>query len=702
MDVFRTRWLAVATTTAAVLVGIPAVATTTATATTAAATTATAEAPADAGTPPFALEDGSYPDSADVLADTGATLVRGNGGITYTPCDDQNHYQIKIWARGIKLPDERMCFAAGLDGTLTVSIPDAYRIQTYGRDVRAGISVAGASQTLDVPRDSAKGFGEAGSDRKAAVLLELRVTGSAAPHGGGQPIGSAEVAYHAKLDIGDGKRSCSATLVDPSWVLAARSCFADDPAKDNTVEDGAPKQPTTVTVGRTVLNSSGGHTANITRLVSRTDRDLVLAHLDRPARDIAVPALAGTAPVPGEALTAGGFGRTATDWVPAQLHRAAFTSGAVDGTGFGLVPKDEAKDLLCQGDAGGPVVRSVAGKPVLAGITSRTWQTGCLGDLLYASQPGGQAVRVDDIAGWIALTAGEKTAVVVQNGTGLHQGVRTVDGAWSGLTDVEAKAGSIGGVRASAAAGSDGDTHVLALGGDGKVHHTVRRADGSWTAFGDVNEVAGGLSGISRVSAAFVGSDLHVIAIANGRPYHTVRTAQGHWTPFGDVFSVNGDAGTVTSVATANVGGQLHVAVVSGGRALHTIRTTAGNWGPWGDTAVAAGATGPVSYVALAGAGDEAHLVIGTDNGTRQFHALRRSSGSWEPFGDLAGVWGQVTVGSLGATAVGGELQLAAVTSDGKVLHTVRRADRGWAPAVRPPLAGMTGNPTSVALAGTS
>ncbi|WP_328959776.1 hypothetical protein [Streptomyces virginiae] len=160
--------------------------------------------------------------------------------------------------------------------------------------------------------------------------------------------------------------------------------------------------------------------------------------------------------------------------------------------------------------------------------------------------------------------------------------------------------------------------------------------------------------------------------------FHTIRTAAGHWTKFGDVAGVVGPIGTVTHAATASVGGQLQVIAISGGKAFHTIRTPAGNWSLWGNVAQAANPTGPITSVSMAGTGSDAHIVIATDNGRHQYHAIRKSNGSWDTFVDLKDVLGTVTAKSLGATTVDGELQLTATTADNKALHTIRHTDRTW------------------------
>ncbi|MFD5408664.1 RICIN domain-containing protein, partial [Streptomyces nojiriensis] len=340
--------------------------------------------------------DGSYPGSEQVLADTGAKLIRGDGNITHVSCNDP--HQIKVWARDLKLPDERMCFAAPRGtGFLTVSIPGAYRIQTYERSVKADISVKDQTQSLDVASNTSKGFGEAGTDPSAAVLLEMRVTGSSSPTPQGPTEGN-PLSFTGKLNIGD-TRSCTATLVAPLWVVTAKSCFADDPAKSNTVAAGAPKNKTVLTVGRSDLTTNGGHTRDIVELVPHADRDLVLARLAVPASNITPVALSATAPAPGQELTLAGFGRTLTEWVPSKLHSATYTVGATNAGGFDVAAKSPADASLCKGDAGAPALRTSNGTLALAAIASRSWQDNCLGGT--GTKTGAYTTRVDDLAGWI-------------------------------------------------------------------------------------------------------------------------------------------------------------------------------------------------------------------------------------------------------------------------------------------------------------
>lgn len=686
----RTRWWLPATTaTAAVLLG--------------AATplaSAAGEPPANAGAP-FIFEDFSYPGSDQVLAETGAKLIRGDGNIRYTSCDGP--YQIKVWARDLKLPEERMCFAAGSTGFLTVSIPGAYRIQTYKRDVSASISVKNATETVVVPHDESRGFGEAGANPSAAVLLELKVTGTSDTTPRGIDYDFEGLPFSSKLYIGDAKRSCSGALVDPQWVITAKSCFADDPVNSNTVAAGAPKDKTTVLVGKSQM-TSGRHTTDIVELVPHPDRDLVMARLAQPATKITPVAVSTTAPAAGQGLTVAGYGRTKTDWIPFSRHETTFTAGTVAATGFDLAAQTPADATVCAGDAGGPALRGVKGAFTLAGVISRSWQGGCLGST--ETRAGAFASRVDDMGEWIqqtrALAPGWKTETLVQSGTSLYQGIRLADGSWTGFTDVQSKASQIsGGVRAAAAAGIDTSTHVVAAGGDGRLYHTVRKADGSWGGFGDIGSMAGNPGTFTQVSAVSIGGDLHVVAVASGKIFHTIRKADGNWTAFGDLSSVAGPISTVTTSAVTNTSGQLQVLAVSGGKAFHTIRNTGGYWSGWGNASQAAGASGAITSIGMAGIAGDAHIVIATDNGTRQYHGMRKADGNWESFGDLSSILGTITAKSVGAAAVNGEVQVTATTADNKLLHTIRHTDRTWNPAAPVTLQGVTGTLGATAITGT-
>ncbi|WP_189533861.1 trypsin-like serine protease [Streptomyces roseolilacinus] len=513
----------------------------------------------------------------------------------------------------------------------------------------------------------------------------------------GAPDTAGVFAHTAQITVGDqtDARGCSGTLVAAQWLLTSQSCFTTTPGTGMVA--GKPQEPVKVTLG--------SQEYTIAEVVPRTDRDVLLARLDRSATGVTPARIAGAAPGAGTALTAAGFGRTKTVWVPDKVHTAAFTTTSSTATTL-AIEGGQTGDAICQGDAGGPVTNA-AGEVVA--LASRSWQAGCLGIPSTETRRNAEAARVDDLRQWImdvrVAQPGWRAQAIAQTSTGVYQGIRLADGTWTDFTDVQTKAGNIGGTLSSAsavtAAGINQDTHVLAIDSQGKLRHSIRRADGSWTAFGDVGAVAGVLGNLRQVSAVSIGHDLHVVALADNKVFHTRRDAAGNWTRFGDVSGAAGPIGAVTSVATASVGGQLQTVAVTGGKPYHTVRNTTGQWTGWGDMTKAVGVTGPVSSVSIAGVGTDAHVVIATDNGTKQFHTLRSGNGSWTVYGNLSGVWGTVTTKSLSAAHVDGELQLAAVTADGKVLHTTRHAAGTWAPTATVTLTGAPGTLVGLSITGT-
>ncbi|MEW2579599.1 S1 family peptidase [Streptomyces syringium] len=206
-------------------------------------------------------------------------------------------------------------------------------------------------------------------------------------------------AFTAKLDIGGGERSCTAALVEQQWLVTAASCFADNPEQGFTVAAGAPKLKTVATIGRTDLTRDGGTTANVVELVPRTDRDMVMAKLDKRVTDIAPVNLGLSAPQQGEDVFISGYGRAKDEWVPDRLHYAKFGVGAVKDTTVGLDGKAD-NAVVCQGDTGAPAFRDVGGRYELVGVNSRSWQGGCFGNE-DEKRKGAVDTRADDIAGWI-------------------------------------------------------------------------------------------------------------------------------------------------------------------------------------------------------------------------------------------------------------------------------------------------------------
>ncbi|WP_039910731.1 trypsin-like serine protease, partial [Amycolatopsis vancoresmycina] len=212
------------------------------------------------------------------------------------------------------------------------------------------------------------------------------------------PGPAAGSAFTAKITL-DG-RACSGALVEPALVLTAASCFPDNP------QGGTPAKATTVTVG--------SHTAKVTSLITRSDRDAALARIDTPITDVATVPLGSAAgvPAPAEELTLTGWGRTGTEWVPNEAHAGKFKASAGTATALSLTGVDGID--ACKGDAGGPVVRQ--GGTIVA-VAGASWQHGCFGET--ETRQGTTATRVDDLTGWIRDQAITGTAKAIGHGVTL-------------------------------------------------------------------------------------------------------------------------------------------------------------------------------------------------------------------------------------------------------------------------------------------
>ncbi|MEU8639647.1 tachylectin-related carbohydrate-binding protein [Amycolatopsis sp. NPDC048633] len=185
-------------------------------------------------------------------------------------------------------------------------------------------------------------------------------------------------------------KACSGALIDPSWLLTSASCLTP-------TDSGAASEAATITVGDVNLTTGAGFTTKVAKVVRNPGRDVVLAKLAAPATGVTPVAVATTAPQAGETLQVAGFGRTATDWVPARPRVAPFTVSGVNGSAVAVSSADGVD--TCKGDAGGPAFRLNGGTAQLVALSSTSWQHGCL-DVTETRQ-GGTETRVDDLGGWI-------------------------------------------------------------------------------------------------------------------------------------------------------------------------------------------------------------------------------------------------------------------------------------------------------------
>ncbi|MFD3780812.1 hypothetical protein [Streptomyces sp. NPDC058612] len=143
--------------------------------------TASADTPPPAAEPQmsFAVEDFTYPDAAQILADQGIKLIRGDGKITLTACDN-NAKQIRVYAKEEPGENRRgtYCFTAhGNSGQLSLELTRVFLIDAADHPLSASLTTNGVTKTVTIPKDEFISVGEGVIGGSRSVLVELRVTG---------------------------------------------------------------------------------------------------------------------------------------------------------------------------------------------------------------------------------------------------------------------------------------------------------------------------------------------------------------------------------------------------------------------------------------------------------------------------------------------------------------------------------------------
>lgn len=557
----------------------------------------------------------------------------------------------------------------------------------HPRSARAGLALTAAAV--------AAGLVTAGTARA--------VTGPEAPAG---PYASL-----VRLALGDevNGRGCTATLVDPRWVLTSASCFSTTPGV--AVPAGKPALKATATL-------SDGQSREIVEVsASAADRDLVLARLAAPAVGVPTAKFAATAPAAGADVTAAGFGRTRTDWVPGKPHTGAFTLNTSDGATLSLTGK--GTDALCKGDTGGPLFNS-AGE--LVGVNSRSWQGGCLGTDPGETRTGAISARTDNLTAWIETITAPRTGgqvsllaggggamwsqfgdlgygeygqswakvdgkdvsrvVTVRDGD-VVRAYAIVDGRvygqdlhlasngrWSGWGEVP---GGAAGAKDIAASLVGASVHVQIVGADGNLYSQVAdyRA-GRWNALW----TAVGASGLTRVTSAPAGPIVRVQAVGDGRVYgRDFDTRDGSWTRWGEV---PGNASGVKDIASSMIGNNVQVQIVGGDGAAWT---QFGNYdaGRWNDAWSRVGGTG-LTNVTSAPSGNAVELYA-TDAGGRVENArLDTGTGVWSAFQELRGGISGTTDVSAAILAAPSRVTLAATAPNALAIQNGALATGAFAP----------------------
>jgi len=372
---------------------------------------------------------------------------------------------------------------------------------------------------------------------------------------------------------------------------------------------------------------------------------------------------------------------------------------AVDHDSLGLFQQRPSQGWGTAAQIENPVFATNSFLTHLLGIPG--WQTADIGSTCDAVQrsgdPGAYTPEVHDAqmlvdALWGGTSSGPQPLQVLaatSNG-GLFHTIRNTDGTWTGgFGDVEAQTSKLDVVAADAAR-TGGDTQIVAVTRDGRLFHTARLSNGSWLPWGDVLAATNATFKVADVGVASVNNELNVVVTdTDGNVWHAIRHVDETWTSFGNIKVEAGDylgkAVKVSAAAVKSPNGSisdLHVAVVSDtGKVWHTARKTAdGTWLAFGDVETQAGTLAPVADIAVAGTGVDLQLVAVTTDG-KVWHTGRKSDGTWLAFGDVIAATGTPLSGAATIDAAGepnGDLHVVIGTADGKVWHTARKTDGTW------------------------
>lgn len=129
--------------------------------------------------PPFAIEDFNYPQAAQIQAERGFLLKRGDGHIVLLatcPADTTDPDLLRIAERG---QPGHVCFhVSGNTGHLTVEMPSVYGVSTgnFASEVVLTVDDGATTKTYDVPPNTAAGVGEADPEVPAGEYMLLEIT----------------------------------------------------------------------------------------------------------------------------------------------------------------------------------------------------------------------------------------------------------------------------------------------------------------------------------------------------------------------------------------------------------------------------------------------------------------------------------------------------------------------------------------------
>nr|WP_296069621.1 trypsin-like serine protease [uncultured Actinoplanes sp.] len=227
---------------------------------------------------------------------------------------------------------------------------------------------------------------------------------SAIAHGQDAPDGDYRFSVRLTMtgiptaDHGTRDSWCSGALIAPRWVITAGHCFRE--AGDRRVSRPVARR-TTATVGRTDLGDPGGHEVEVVAVRQAETADVALAELATPVTDVTPLPVGDTPPRPGETVRLTGYGLAGSGaTTPQRLQTGQFVVDRVGDSVLEISGRAPRRDTsACEHDSGGPYFREApGGKPALVAVVS----TGPA----CPHEGADVSARTDQLAGWIAATAG--------------------------------------------------------------------------------------------------------------------------------------------------------------------------------------------------------------------------------------------------------------------------------------------------------
>ncbi|WP_328303223.1 hypothetical protein OG389_35225 [Streptomyces sp. NBC_00435] len=135
--------------------------------------------PSPSSSVPTTAVESAYPNSAEILANDGIKLVRGDGGITLAECGISTS-QIRVYTYEDRAAKRKpiYCFNTGSqNGRITFELDRVFAFDTGEHPVSAVLTSGTATTTVDVDKYSYAKVTKNPLDATGRVVVALRVTG---------------------------------------------------------------------------------------------------------------------------------------------------------------------------------------------------------------------------------------------------------------------------------------------------------------------------------------------------------------------------------------------------------------------------------------------------------------------------------------------------------------------------------------------